>query len=278
MALDTVQGFASSPVFVAIDAAFAEAPPKSQEDLVKRIQAVYQFDIQGPGNKTQTWTLDLKNTAEDGQVVSIGTLSQPDTVLKVADKDFVAMSRGQLTGQRAFITGKLKVRGNVVAATKLDAVFKLLKNTKPATTTSPPTSTPSTTTTVAVKGFESSAVLQQIASAVEGMAPPARKSLLANVNGVIQLDITNASNQKQAWVLDLQPQTTTNVVRVGPAQAPITANVILSLSDYDFVAISQDKLRPQAAYITGKLKLQGNMALAMKLETVLKAARPQAKL
>ncbi|KAJ1970990.1 hypothetical protein H4R35_005536, partial [Dimargaris xerosporica] len=215
MTLDNVQGFASSSVFATIHAAFAEAPPHAQEDLIKRIQTVYQFDIHRPGNQTQTWTLDLKNTDNDGQVVNTGAPSQPDVVLQVADKDFVAMSRGQLTGQRAFMTGRLKVRGNIMAATKLDAVFKVLKKMQPAATTPASTSAaqaPSATaTTVAVKGFESSAVLQRIASGLEAMAPPARKSLLTNVNGVIQLDITNASNQQQTWVLNLRPQTTTNM-------------------------------------------------------------------
>lgn len=47
-------------------------------------------------------------------------------------------------------------------------------------------------------------------------------------------------------------------------------DVTLSMSDSDLLAMFQDKLRPFAAYTSGRLKIQGDIKTAMKLEDVIK--------
>ena len=51
-------------------------------------------------------------------------------------------------------------------------------------------------------------------------------------------------------------------------------------SDDDFVALVSKKANPQQLFMSGKMKLKGNMALAMKFEQVLKSMPqpPQSKL
>jgi len=56
------------------------------------------------------------------------------------------------------------------------------------------------------------------------------------------------------------------------------ADVTLTMSDDVFVKLASGKLQPQMAFIQGKLKISGNIALSMKLTPVLKAAQPGAKL
>jgi putative sterol carrier protein len=55
-------------------------------------------------------------------------------------------------------------------------------------------------------------------------------------------------------------------------------DVTLTMSDDVFVKLASGKLNPQMAFIQGKLKISGNIALSMKLQPVLKAAQPSAKL
>eukprot|EP00205_Picochlorum_sp_RCC944_P002967 CAMPEP_0182615690 /NCGR_PEP_ID=MMETSP1330-20130603/35733_1 /TAXON_ID=464278 /ORGANISM="Picochlorum sp., Strain RCC944" /LENGTH=116 /DNA_ID=CAMNT_0024835661 /DNA_START=32 /DNA_END=382 /DNA_ORIENTATION=- len=55
-------------------------------------------------------------------------------------------------------------------------------------------------------------------------------------------------------------------------------DVTLTMSDDTFVKLAAGKIQPQMAFIQGKLKISGNIALSMKLTPVLKAAQPGAKL
>ncbi len=48
------------------------------------------------------------------------------------------------------------------------------------------------------------------------------------------------------------------------------ADVTFTLSDDDFDALINQKAKAQSLFMAGKLKLKGNMGLAMKFETVLK--------
>ncbi|KAJ1939578.1 hypothetical protein FBU59_004074, partial [Linderina macrospora] len=68
-------------------------------------------------------------------------------------------------------------------------------------------------------------------------------------------------------------------VLVGTAkQNNTTAGVTLILKDSDFIDLASGKITGQGAFMGGKLKTKGNMMLALKLEGVLKAAKPAAKL
>ena len=58
----------------------------------------------------------------------------------------------------------------------------------------------------------------------------------------------------------------------------VEADITLTTTDENFVKLSGGSLNPQMAFMTGKLKIKGSMGLAMKLQPVLGALAPKAKL
>ncbi|HHX50918.1 MAG TPA: SCP2 sterol-binding domain-containing protein [Clostridia bacterium] len=47
------------------------------------------------------------------------------------------------------------------------------------------------------------------------------------------------------------------------------ANITLTVSDENFAKILEGKLNPNLAFMTGKLKIKGDMQLALKLQAIL---------
>lgn len=50
---------------------------------------------------------------------------KPDVTITLSDETFVDIADGKTTGQKAFLTGKLKTKGNMMLATKLNDVLKV---------------------------------------------------------------------------------------------------------------------------------------------------------
>ncbi|NWR76574.1 HSDL2 protein, partial [Centropus unirufus] len=67
------------------------------------------------------------------------------------------------------------------------------------------------------------------------------------------------------WYIDLKTQGGS----AGFGKPPVTADVVMSMSSADFVKMFTGKLKPTLAFMSGKLRIKGNMALAIKLEKML---------
>ena len=60
--------------------------------------------------------------------------------------------------------------------------------------------------------------------------------------------------------------------KVGPSHGA-KADVTIKVADSDFVLLADGKLNPMQAFMQGKIKVSGQIALAQKLDTVFKAAK-----
>ena len=87
-------------------------------DAAKGVNAVFQFELSGPGGGVYAVAVD------DGRVnVKEGPHEAPTVTLKMDADDYVKMSNGKINGHWAVMSGKLKVSGNMMVAMKMQQLF-----------------------------------------------------------------------------------------------------------------------------------------------------------
>jgi putative sterol carrier protein len=85
------------------------------------------------------------------------------------------------------------------------------------------------------------------------------------VNATIQFNLEGEDGGQ--WYVTIR-EGNANVTR-GMASS---ANMTMSMAARDYVDMNVGKLNPQLAFMSGKLKLSGDMELAMKMQTLFKRA------
>ena len=90
----------------------------SKPDVVSKINAVYQFNISGPGGGA--WSVDC---TQPGGKVQAGTAPSPKCTVHCTDADFLNIVNGKLNPQMAFMSGKLKIQGDMGLAMKLQQIL-----------------------------------------------------------------------------------------------------------------------------------------------------------
>jgi len=76
----------------------------------------YRFDVEGAG----TWTVD----GQDGRVdVTQDGDAEPDVTITTSEENFQKLVNGELNPTTAYMTGKLKIKGDMGAAMKLQKLF-----------------------------------------------------------------------------------------------------------------------------------------------------------
>lgn len=87
-------------------------------DKAAGLHVRYQFEISGPAGGE--WWIEVS----DGKCkISRGRISNPDVTFIVSDKDWVALSNDTLSGWWAYVSGRLKMRGDQNLARKLGEMF-----------------------------------------------------------------------------------------------------------------------------------------------------------
>jgi putative sterol carrier protein len=91
---------------------------QAKPDVVQKINAVYQFNISGPGGGS--WTVDC---TQPGGKIAEGTAPAPRCTVTATDADFLNIVNGKMNPQMAFMSGKLKIQGDMGLALKLQQIL-----------------------------------------------------------------------------------------------------------------------------------------------------------
>jgi putative sterol carrier protein len=95
------------------------------DEVVQKTKAIFQFDI--TGDKGGKFYLDLKNTPGSLGSGEPPAPNKPDVIMTLKDSDFVQVFTGKVNPTTAYMTGKLKMKGDITKAMVLDKMMGKLK-------------------------------------------------------------------------------------------------------------------------------------------------------
>merc|ERR1712141_192146 len=224
-------------------------------------------------NESGKWYLDLKNGA--GSCGKGEAATDADCTFKMKDEHFQQMFTGKLKPASAFMTGKMKLQGDMGKAMKLEKVMGQMKSRSYHTMMpnhqraynqlfSTHRFSNGFHTTAQVLGDYSS--VQEVLDRISSVKSEA---IVKQVGAIYLFDV----KEKGKYFIDFK----NGSGAVGEGDAPTKADVTISMNEEVFLKIFNRELAPASAFMTGKVKVSGDLAKALTLEKVMKATREAAE-
>ncbi len=95
---------------------FEELPGRVTPDRIEGMNNTYVFDIEGAG----AWTVAI---ADGAVTVTDGAAGDSDCTFTTSEENFEKIVAGEQNPTTAYMTGKLKIKGDMGAAMKLQKIF-----------------------------------------------------------------------------------------------------------------------------------------------------------
>nr|KAF6507865.1 sterol carrier protein 2 [Rousettus aegyptiacus] len=109
-------------------------------------------------------------------------------------------------------------------------------------------------------GFKANLVFKEIEKRLEKEG----EQLVKKIGGIFAFKVKDGPEGKEAtWVVDVK----NGKGSVHP-NSDKKADCTITMADSDILALMTGKMNPQSAFFQGKLKITGNMGLAMKLQNL----------
>ncbi len=103
-----------------IQEVFEAIPEQFNADAASGVDAIFQFDISGEqGGKYWIKVVDQQVEVHEGEA------EDPTITILSNAEDYLKMVNGELSPMSAFMQGKIKVKGNMGLAMKLQSMFGL---------------------------------------------------------------------------------------------------------------------------------------------------------
>ena len=94
---------------------FEELPGRVKPERIAGVNNTYVFEIEGAG----TWTVALA----DGTLTVTPGAGDGDVTISASEENFQKIVAGEQNPTSAYMTGKLKIKGDMSAAMKLQKLF-----------------------------------------------------------------------------------------------------------------------------------------------------------
>jgi putative sterol carrier protein len=94
---------------------FETLPSRVTPDRIEGMNNTYVFDIDGAG----TWTVAIA----DGTITVTEGAGDADCTFSATEETFEKIASGEQNATTAYMTGKLKIKGDMGAAMKLQKIF-----------------------------------------------------------------------------------------------------------------------------------------------------------
>ena len=94
---------------------FDALPSRVTPDRIEGMNNTYVFDIEGAG----VWTVAVA----DGAITVSEGASDADCTFSASEETFEKIASGEQNATTAYMTGKLKIKGDMGAAMKLQKIF-----------------------------------------------------------------------------------------------------------------------------------------------------------
>jgi len=90
---------------------------------LKGIQGVFELTVLQKGQNKGTWHIILKGDKEE-PIIKEGKAQKPTLALTIEDEVLIKIGMGKQNPITAFMSGKLKLSGNIMLAQRLEATFR----------------------------------------------------------------------------------------------------------------------------------------------------------
>ncbi|MGB5810518.1 MAG: SDR family NAD(P)-dependent oxidoreductase [Polyangiales bacterium] len=237
----------SADIVAAIDQHLRENP-----GIAEKAKTVFQVKLTDPQS---LWTIDMKSGN-----AGAGETAKPDCTLELSEANYIALQKGEADPMKLFGSGKLKVSGDMMATSKLEALgemsFDLVMQkaaertggAAPAKASARPETNGTTAATPPTSSNE--ALAPQVFEAL-GRRLADQPGLAAEVGAVLQFYVRDPDTK---WVVDLKNQPP--AFKTGETDGATTTLVV---TDGDLASLARGEASVQTLYQQGKLRIDGDV-------------------
>lgn len=195
------------------------------------------------------------------------TTGKPNIIIEMSDENMAKLALNELDPVKAFMSGHIRLKGNPMLTQKLDILFKLDSSDAYEQFVDPPPAP--ITETISPSACKTDILFGRwLVTRL-----PTIKELIPTINNVFQWNILKDGSLVSQWTCDFKNGD--GAIHQGEPKTG-KPNCTLTIEDDVAIEIFAGKLDAMKAFMTGKLKITGNVMAAQKLQKLWAEEQPPA--